>query len=706
MKNNSKRNKEINKNKVDSIKSQNQNLLYKSHNDKKKNKIDLNNINNIENQELSDIKSIVKNSVEKIYDLFSLQEMKNSSKIISKNSNDINFNELNDKNETKKGKQYNDINNNSPKEDKKYMKTNITFKINNYLSVLNKNKNTPTNELNNGTTNTIEDENSYLQKKLKKKVQIENSMKSSNTVYNLKKNKKKELINNNSSNSNCIKNKTDIKIKPLKNNKKEKIINNVDKDDDYLLLTQKKNPSKYRINDYNSLNEDLKNQNEESNINITDKSIIVNTKNNKKEISKNNYIIKPTRISHINKESIVTITNEEIINQSKEIKNIYNSKNNSQKKKKYMFLKRTNRKNNGETEEEKKKKKMIFSQKKSKTKYELTNSNSRLKNNLYSTRNEFYLNKKNDNYMKENNLKKNNLNTNASNKMKKNNISSNNKKNKTIKENINNYTKNKYNELSNNLLSMNNLLFSNTPHNYLSQKCQSENKLRFLENDFINVSRNKNRELSSSRINKESKIIDMEAKNIFNSENKKIKKEERKKIRNTLKKLYDKEFPNKVYTNDIIKLFLLLNEYIINNNLLYDYNSNNNRNILNQISQTLSKYSSIDYPKEFDINIDNYINNIKLIQRSWRKYKIKKLIGKNEEIHELKKIVVNRYITKSGYKMKKIIGLFNSLIEDFNDIKNSNEINRMFYYIKHLIKRDLTTYEKNLIYKEFINDFK
>ena len=150
----------------------------------------------------------------------------------------------------------------------------------------------------------------------------------------------------------------------------------------------------------------------------------------------------------------------------------------------------------------------------------------------------------------------------------------------------------------------------------------------------------------------------------------------------------------------------MLNEYIINNNLLYDYNSNNNKNILNQISQTLSKYSSIDYPKEFDINIDNYINNIKLIQRSWRKYKIKQLIGKNEEIHELKKIVVNRYIAKSGYKMKKIIGLFNSLIEDFNDIKNSNEINRMFYYIKHLIKRDLTTYEKNLIYKDFINNFK
>ena len=590
---------------------------------------------------------------------------------MSKKSNEINFNETNDnKNETKKGIKFNEDNNNTPKEDKKYMKTNITFKINNYLSVLNKNKNSPTNELNNGTTNTLEDDNSYLQKKLKKKVQNENSINSINNVYNLKKNKNKELINNNNSNSNYIKNKTDIKKKSSKSNKKENTINDIDKDNDYLFLSQKKIPLKFNINDYKSLKEDLKNKNEESNINITDKSIIVNTKNKKKEIDKNNYIIKPTRISHINKESIATINNEEINNQSKDmkIKNIYNSKNSSEKKKKYMFLKRTKTKNNGDTEKEKNKKKMILCQKKSKTKYQLTNSNSRLKNfNLYSTRSEFHINKKRDNNTKENNLKGNISHLNSSNKNKKNNISSNNKKNKIIKENINiinNYTKSKYNEISNSILNINNLLFSNTPHNYLSQKCQSENKLRFLQNDFNIISRNKNRELSSSRINKARKIIDIEAKNKFNSEDQKLNNsslknssnlEERNKIRNTLKKLYNKEFPKKVFTNDIIKLFLLLNEYIINNNLLYDYNSNNNKNNLNQISQALTKYTSIDYPKEDDINIDKYINNIKIIQRSWRKYKIKKLLGKNEEIHELKKIVVNRYITKSGYKMKKNI---------------------------------------------------
>ena len=180
---------------------------------------------------------------------------------------------------------------------------------------------------------------------------------------------------------------------------------------------------------------------------------------------------------------------------------------------------------------------------------------------------------------------------------------------------------------------------------------------------------------------------------------------ERKNMRKTLKKIYDTPFPNKVVTNDVFKLFLLLNEYIINNNLLSDYNLNNNKEILNKLSKFLLNYSYIDYPKEYDINIDTYIKNVKTIQRAWRKKKVKKLLGGNEEIHELKKIMVNKCITKVGYKMKKIFGLFHSMIEDFNNIKNSDDVNRMLYYVKNLIKRDLTIYEKNLIYKEFINNF-
>jgi hypothetical protein len=318
--------------------------------------------------------------------------------------------------------------------------------------------------------------------------------------------------------------------------------------------------------------------------------------------------------------------------------------------------------------------------------------------NFENKNRKYEINKKN----KKDKIIKNTKNQKYKNKFKKNNI---------IKNNINNNIskQDKYIKTTNKLVNINDLLLShsNFPH-YLSEKCKSDNKLSIIGSEFKNkdlVSRNSIREYSYSKLNKDMNILNLiERKNLFNSK-KRINNEERNKIRKTLQKFYDKQFPNKVNTNDIIKLFLLLNEYIINNNLLSDYNLNDNKNILNNLSEILSNYSSVDYPKEYDINMDNYINSVKIIQRFWRKCKIKEIIGKNEEIHELKKIVVNNYITKAGYKLKKMLGLFNSLIEEFNNIKNSDDINRMFFYVKNLIKRDLTTYEKNMIIKEFINVF-
>ena len=377
----------------DSFNTPKQNKLYKSFNDKKRNKIHLN--NNIDTQELTDIKLIVKNSVEKIYDLFNLQEMKSNSRIISRKSHEINS----VKDKTIK---YNEDNYSSKSDN--FMKTNITFKINNYLSVLNKNKNGE-NEINNGTTNTVEDENSYFHKKYKKNEMQENSTNNIKNAYNLKKNKKKELKKNYTSNTNYIINKNDIKKNILisSKNKKRKNNKNIDKEKNcsYLFLSpQKKSEINNEDKRFNNINEDKKSKNEESNNNnISDKSIIVNTKIKKNDMNKsnNNYIIKPTRISHINKESEATITND-IIDKSKEIKNIFDSRNlsnnSSEKRKKYMFLKRTKTKNNTDIEEQNMKKKLIFSQQKSKTKSQL--SNSKTKNlNLYSTREEFYLRKQN-----------------------------------------------------------------------------------------------------------------------------------------------------------------------------------------------------------------------------------------------------------------------------------------------------------------------
>ena len=738
MKNNINHNLDISKKTCkdkDKLKFPNSPILYKSYNNiKNKNKANYN--SNI--QELSDIKTIVKNSVEKIYDLFSLKGMKDNSKI---KSNDINY--IKDKNNNENIKEnikYKEDNNvNVFNDDNNIMKTNITFKINNYLNVVNKNKNRNNDEENNcnGKTNILEDDNSYLYKRYNLDEKKENKTKD---INNLKKNKKKkELKKNNSSNYNFMKNKNNIKNNILISSKINKnLINNIENKYNENLKNI------YENKEYNNLNESKDNNNKDNNNNIHDKSIIVNTKYKKEDININDYIIKPTRISHINKENETTINNNEIINESKERKINLDSgnKNNNERRKKYMFLKRTKNKNITDSEKNTKNK-MIFSQKNSKIKYQL--SNSRINNNnLYNTKDEFYLKKEklfrenndeninmkdikneiNNNKKNNNNSKKNNLCINISNK-KKSKIQNYNYfspyKNNNIK-NINISKQNKYIRTANKSININNLLISNStfPH-YLSQKCKSDNKLMssinqnikkinntnlLIDNDIKNtISRNKNR-ISTSRLIKDNKILNLlEKRNFSTSANKLKKNKDRDNIRKTLQKLYDTKFPNKVLTNDIIKLFLLLNEYIINNNLLSDYHLKNNKDILNKLSELLSKYSLIDYPKEYDINIDNYINNVKTIQRIWRKYKMKQLLDENEEIHELKKIVVNNYITKAGYKLKKMLGLFNSLIEEFNNIKNSDDINRMFFYVKNLIKRDLTTYEKNMIIKEFINVF-
>ena len=757
MKNNLNKNIEMNQKKYkDSLKQQKQNILYKSYN-YKQNKIKTK--NSINTQELSDIKSIVKNSVEKIYDLFNLQEMKESSRILSKKSNEINSfkNNLNiNENEEKALFRYNEEDNKI--KDKKFMKTNITFKINNYLSVLNKNKNEPNDDNNNGTlTNCLEDENSYIQKKYKIKENPENyyiSNSSNNYNKKINKNKKKELIKNKTTSSDFYKN--EIKNNILLSSKKNKKSNNI-LDNNNFFTNSPKNVKINFENNYSACEENNKNKMEETNSIINDKSIVVNTKIKKIEntdFNKNNYIIRPTRISHINKEEEITMINKDElnINQLNETNSRNRNKTNSEKKKKYTFLKRTKSKNKENNNEKNLKRNLIFGQKKSKTKYQFDNA--RINENFHNTINDFYSKKEKKLYKNKKNIYTNNYDNKIKNlgKNKKSinniiskknefctNMSSNKKINKNSKYNATSSFKksftnknifnsrmareNIFNEISTKILDINNLLISNLDNsNYSSQKSKSDNKLRIstnkkmknysksnlfsYDNDINKIPRNQKNIFSSPKLIKDKKLLDLiDKKDLFNIINKKEEKLKREQIRNILQKLYDSQFPNKVLTNDIIKLFLLLNEYLINNNLLSDYNIKDNKIKLNKLSEFLSKNSSIDYPKEFDINIDNYINKVKVIQRAWRKFKIKGILGKNEEMHELKKIVVNKYITRTGYKMKKIIGLFNSMIEDFNNIKKSDDINRMFYYVKNLIKRDLTNYEKNVIYKEFINNF-
>ena len=154
---------------------------------------------------------------------------------------------------------------------------------------------------------------------------------------------------------------------------------------------------------------------------------------------------------------------------------------------------------------------------------------------------------------------------------------------------------------------------------------------------------------------------------------------------------------------------LFLNEYLINNNVLKDYYLPQNRNLLNEYSKYLASKINVNYPEAIEINhseLDNVVYSAKIIQRYWRKKKVTKFLKKkNTESNELKKMVVNNYIKSGGYKVKKIIGLFNSLVENFATLSYyDNDLNEMFHYTAKIINKNLTKYEQHLLYKNYINN--
>ena len=174
-------------------------------------------------------------------------------------------------------------------------------------------------------------------------------------------------------------------------------------------------------------------------------------------------------------------------------------------------------------------------------------------------------------------------------------------------------------------------------------------------------------------------------------------------------RIYSKDFPYEISnTNDILKLMLFLNEYLINCNVLKDYYQPENRDLLNKYSQFLVSKIKINLPEEIQINhndLDKVINSAKTIQRIWRKKKVKKYLNEKNETDELKKMVINNYIKKNGYKVKKVIGLFNSLVEDFENLCVINKnMNNMIYYISKIVNKSLTNLEEQLLYKDYINN--
>ena len=276
----------------------------------------------------------------------------------------------------------------------------------------------------------------------------------------------------------------------------------------------------------------------------------------------------------------------------------------------------------------------------------------------------------------------------------------------------------------------------------LVNSIKAKNSKKYFDDNYKRVFTSKKDENKNERYNslkKNNKIVNSSKKSIkFNCTNIKIqninqiriyassslkekKKLEKSKTENrfininnsqALKQLYSKEFPKKIKTNDILKLMFFLNEYIINYNLLDDYYLKKNKKLLNDYSKFLATKINLNYPNETDIVVDDFVNKTKIIQRNWRKLKVEKFLEKNklDKEKEIKNMIINNYIEKAGYKIKKFFGLFHNLIEQFILLDNKdcfdinkNNINKCFNFLAKIITNNLSNYEKNELYRDYIN---
>ena len=612
----------------------------------------------ISEKECSDINSLVRTSVEKINDLLNSQE----------------FN-MNKKNQTTK----------SQKSKEKPMKTNFTFNINNFINVpnhknesinstnkkgrydeydddfwINNNKEINTNINNNENHKVKSNQKRSNNDKIKQRnvnfgTNIHNPHNSNEKIFRNSVKKRKlfdEKINNNANDINMI----DIN-KNQKNKKKQKIPKENEKDKSITVNTKYKkynSGEEYLNHNRISLNNSIKNKNQENNNNINNNI----DNNNLLKYSVSDDITNNMNINQKKKftPNIISINS---LNNHQNIKNfIFNNSNINTHK----FI-NNNIKENIKTNSKPKIKKQI-----NKKSYKSPNNTSNSSNKIYkSTKNNkdynhlLFTDEKNSINLNKNKSNNNIFTKSLSNKIREKNI---------IKEI--NFDKNLLNNDLNN--------FSRTTMNKILKK----------ENTSVGTDIKKKCGYSCDHRNNNNSNV--------HSSNQNIHK--------ILNKIYYKEFPNKIKTNTIFKLILLMNEYLISNNLLDDYYDVNNQKKLDNLSKFISSQFNVDFPQQDDVNFDQMINSIKKIQRFWRKKKVEKFMKKNnkKEENELKKMVLNKYITKTGFKIKKILGLFNSMVECFDLIENDKEIEEMFYNVQQISKKELTPYEKNLLYKEYINN--
>ena len=279
---------------------------------------------------------------------------------------------------------------------------------------------------------------------------------------------------------------------------------------------------------------------------------------------------------------------------------------------------------------------------------------------------------------------------------------------------------------------------------------ENDKKDKKEENNLVSPLANNNHKFKKRTNSAKEETTDTSYKNkFFNEKIKKIKKVNENNIINKSDSKQINVKIDKIKIKDYMRMMLMLNEYIINNNLFEDYSNPESKKILDSYNLFLTNNININYESKIEVkndkidkkeyndkavkendkndkdnkelidnkedktnkenkpnNDDKIIKATIIIQRRWRKSKIEKYLINNfiEEEDELRKMMLNNMIDKSKNKEIKIIDIFNNVINSFKQIyKNIDEVEKVFYYIQKIIQRKLNIYEKNLLYKEYIN---
>ena len=154
-----------------------------------------------------------------------------------------------------------------------------------------------------------------------------------------------------------------------------------------------------------------------------------------------------------------------------------------------------------------------------------------------------------------------------------------------------------------------------------------------------------------------------------------------------------KRTQNKIKIQDYMKTILLLNEYLINNNLFEDYSNPDNKEMIDNFSIFLANNIKIDYTDysftDKSLQNDKKIKAALKIQRKWRKKKFDDFLEKNtfEENEELKKICINKVVKKIKTKNSPTVEIIDDIINNYKLIYNNiEEVDKVFYHIQKIIQ--------------------